>query len=209
LPAPDLGGGGGHIGGLEEEEARDRRAMVGSVEGRSSCGGMVAASAGDVVAGDGRRGLAGDGSGGVPGVGCPVPASSASPYCSFEGAGSGWQLGSSVSWPSSGWATVCRRWLAEGWRSSEPTLPGLSSGEVLVSGGLLRGEFGGGLWRTSVSIESALPCEDLSCGLSAAGFSGSVVTMAAAGCVSSFSSQIEDLSLTNQCRSADKRCSVS
>jgi hypothetical protein len=56
---------------------------------------------------------------------------------SLDGAGSGWRLGSSASWPSTGWAAAGRRWLAEGWRSSEPTLLGLSSGEVLVSGGLL------------------------------------------------------------------------
>jgi hypothetical protein len=77
--------------------------MVGSAEGRSGCGGVVAASAEEMVLCGGRRGLAaGGGSSGVPGASCPVPASSASPWRSFKGAGSGRRLISSVSWPSSG-----------------------------------------------------------------------------------------------------------
>jgi hypothetical protein len=110
----------------------DLGTMVSSVEGQSGCDGVVAASTGDVVAAGGCHGLVvGDGSGGVPGANCPVLASPASSCCSFEGAGSGWRPGSSASWPLSGWATT---WW---WWSSEPTLLGLSSGEVLVSGGLL------------------------------------------------------------------------
>jgi hypothetical protein len=177
------------------------------VEERSGCGGVVAASAGVVVAGGVRwvwrrswRRL-------------PYSMSSASPCCSFDSAGSGWWLGSSASWPSSGWETAGRRWLAEGWRSSEPTFPGLSFGEVLVSGVFSQGEFGGGLWRTAVSTEFAISCEDLSCGLSAAGFSGSVVTVAAGGCcglrVLLSTPQGEDLSLTSLCWFAGMQSSVS
>jgi hypothetical protein len=61
-------------GGLVEAATRGLWRHGGSVEGRSGCVGVVAASAGVVVAGGGRCGLvAGDGSGGVPGAGCPVP----------------------------------------------------------------------------------------------------------------------------------------
>jgi hypothetical protein len=88
LPAPDLGGGGGHSGStpaaLRRRQCVDLGTMVSSVEGQSGCDGVVAASTGDVVAAGGCHGLVvGDGSGGVPGANCPVPP------CSFKGAGSG------------------------------------------------------------------------------------------------------------------------
>jgi hypothetical protein len=38
------------------------------------------------------------------------------------------------------------------------------------------------LWRTAVSTDSALPCVDLSCGLSVVGFTGTVVMAEAGGC---------------------------